>query len=309
MNWKRLNVPALFPALFLAVGFASCDHASGIREPVQKNDASVDAGGPGGNGGDGPVGTGGTAALGTGGLAGTGGSAGMARTGGSGGTVSTGGSSSTGGTVGTGGTAATGGITAQGMAGAAGGAPAADGGLSIDAQGKDGPGTPDATQCIGTPAQPGHRPQALACPAANAGLGATSDGGLFTCAADLDCQNLAGLARWCHLGKCRVDQCLTDSECATGMACGCATDFGGNAIHTNLCLVSGCRVDADCGAGSTCSPSHSTFCGSLTGFYCHAATDTCTTDADCCGDSTRPACRYQPALGHWACDARGFCAG
>lgn len=60
MDWKRLKIPALI----LALGFPSCDHASGIREPTQKHDATVDAGGPFGNGGAGPVGTAGTVVLG-----------------------------------------------------------------------------------------------------------------------------------------------------------------------------------------------------------------------------------------------------
>ena len=106
-----------------------------------------------------------------------------------------------------------------------------------------------------------------------------------------------------------VDQCLTDDQCATDTACACASEFHGNAIHTNQCVPAQCRVDSDCGAAGTCSPSSSGHCGSLTGLFCHTPADTCASNADCCGDSSRPLCGYQAELGHWACQAVIVCNG
>jgi hypothetical protein len=45
----------------------------------------------------------------------------------------------------------------------------------------------------------------------------------------------------------------------------------------------------------------------LAGYYCHGPADDCQSDTDCCGST--PACRYQPALGHWACQAVVVCNG
>src|SRR5207342_512579 len=110
------------------------------------------------------------------------------------------------------------------------------------------PGPVDALACSNrNTSDPGNRPVAVACAAS--GLPGT-------------------------------DQCMTDDDCAAGTACGCATQFRGNAIHTNTCVQAQCRVDSDCGPGGTCSPSESGYCSSLTGYFCHKPTDTCVTDAD-----------------------------
>jgi hypothetical protein len=101
---------------------------------------------------------------------------------------------------------------------------------------------------------------------------------------------------------------LADSDCPDGQACGCASQFGGNAIHTNLCISTGCRSNSDCGENGVCSESISTGrCGGIAGYYCHAPEDECNTNADCC--TSLPLCGYQPALGHWACQAVTVCNG
>ena len=160
----------------------------------------------------------------------------------------------------------------------------------------------------GSPSLPGTRPEAPACSATPSYLPAGTD---VSCTTLADCQ-AAGVAQGyfqaCRAGKCSIDACLTDSDCPTGQACGCANQFGGNAIHTNACVAARCRVDADCGRSvGICSPAKGG-CGSLTGYYCHSGADTCITDADCCDPGT-PSCQYQPTLGHFACQASVGCNG
>jgi hypothetical protein len=106
-----------------------------------------------------------------------------------------------------------------------------------------------------------------------------------------------------------TDQCTTDDQCAGGTACGCASDFFGNALHTNTCVDAQCRVDSDCGVGNVCSPSFSGHCGSLTGYFCHSSADECLASGDCCADPARPTCQYSTQLGHWACQAVIVCNG
>jgi len=184
--------------------------------------------------------------------------------------------------AGTGGDVSSGGATANGGASASGGAvgECAKGPLSV---------------AKGRPTSPGCNPSSVATfypPDASA-----------PCKADADCTG-----HFCVHGTCSVDACLVDGDCPAGSTCGCAADYyGGNGGHVNLCFPSPCRVDSDCGASGVCSPSFSGYCGALTGFYCHSTADTCNTDADCCGSTT--ACRYQPALGHWACQNTQVCSG
>jgi Cys-rich repeat protein len=126
------------------------------------------------------------------------------------------------------------------------------------------------------------------------------DAGPLTCASDADCTS--SFFHWCRAGKCQEDQCLTDSDCATGQACACADEQIGNAQHTNQCTPTQCRVDADCGAGQVCSGTEVDLCSGAGPFFaCHSAADTCRVDADCCPSA--PACRYEGTLGHWACAA------
>jgi hypothetical protein len=129
-------------------------------------------------------------------------------------------------------------------------------------------------QCVGQSAFPPSRPQSVTC-AASAG----------------------------------DDQCLTDGDCPTGMACACSNELSGVGAPANTCLAAQCRVDADCGSHYACSPSGSGHCGSVTGLFCHSLRDTCTTNADCCSESSAGACVYQPALGFFACQAPIPCVG
>src|SRR5262249_2411601 len=127
------------------------------------------------------------------------------------------------------------------------------------------------------------------------------------CSSDADCRDGGPLRAFCHDGTCRVDQCLADSECATGQVCFCAPTRG-TGLHFNYCQDSPCAVDAACGPGGVCSPSYAGGCGVLDAYYCHTAADTCQTDADCCVGNTQR-CSYQPMLGHWACQAAIVCNG
>jgi len=160
------------------------------------------------------------------------------------------------------------------------------------------------SHCDGATSSLVSRPQAIACAATNFIGGA--DGGPIACTVDADCQE-AGIGLYCRKGACSPDACLVDGDCPTGEACGCSNMFRGNIAQANRCVMSSCRVDADCGPGGVCSPSFSARCGGLAGFYCHSAADSCQTDTDCCGST--PQCRYQPTLGHWACQAIVVCNG
>ncbi len=103
-----------------------------------------------------------------------------------------------------------------------------------------------------------------------------------------------------------ADGCLSDSDCTQGDACACASQFGGNAPHANACIATGCRVDADCGPGGFCSPSTGERCGGLSGYFCHTPSDCCTNDSDC---PSGQACRHDPTLGSWRCEAISVCNG
>jgi len=186
--------------------------------------------------------------------------------------------------------------------GASGGAPSAgSGGTSSSGAGGGGAG---GGGCPAPQSTPVGRSKSAACNVTNT----FEDAGTQACSADADCAD-AGLSGWCLNGQCGADQCLTDGDCPSGQACACASEFRGNAFHTNLCIDTGCRVDADCGPNGVCSESMSpTPCGSISGFYCHTPDDECNTDADCC-QSSAPVCSYQPALGHWACHAVSVCNG
>jgi len=129
----------------------------------------------------------------------------------------------------------------------------------------------------------------------------------MACTTPADCGSAGAVFHGCLGRTCSFDECLTDADCPDGQACGCADQFGGNALHYNACVPAQCRIDSDCGQGGLCSPSGNSYCGSLTGYYCHSPADTCTTDADCCEPT--PRCFYTPALGHFACQAQTICGG
>jgi hypothetical protein len=206
-----------------------------------------------------------------------------------GGTGKAGSSSTGGGSASNGGSASSAGAVSTGAGGALGGS------------GSGSAGSPSA--CGGARSAPVGRPTASACPVTSPN---TPNASPHACVTDSDCADAGALPR-CLSGTCGFDQCLVDSDCPSGQACGCSDQQGGNIIHTNSCVPAGCRVDADCGTNGTCSPDASARCGSLSGYQCHAAADTCNSDADCCGST--PRCGYQPELGHWACAAIAVCNG
>jgi hypothetical protein len=181
-----------------------------------------------------------------------------------------------------------------------------------DSSGTAGAGGSGSPGTGGAPAD--HRAQAVACPTTRDV--SPPDGGAVSCATDSDCTSDGGssLYRFCLNHTCSVDQCVTDGDCASTEACGCANQFGGNIIHTNACVPTACHVDADCGAGGYCSPATNDRCGSLSGYHCHKAADTCHVDADCPvtqdGGITFPqACAYVPEVDHWACAPVAICNG
>ena len=174
-------------------------------------------------------------------------------------------------------------------------------GGTVSSSGSGSAGSP--ASCGGSHSLPAGRPKALACAATPPD---TPGASAPACSTDDDCGD-GGEASFCLGSKCGLDQCLVDSDCPSGQACRCSDQQGGNIGHTNSCVPTGCRGDADCGTSGKCSPDTSGFCGSLTGYQCHSAADTCSSDADCCGDTLR--CGYQPELAHWACVAAIRCNG
>jgi hypothetical protein len=132
--------------------------------------------------------------------------------------------------------------------------------------------------------------------------------GNVSCSTDADCEGAGVFAAHCLAGLCGPDACLWDKDCPDGQACGCASQFNGNAIHTNRCIPTGCRSNKDCGEKGVCSASvSSAACGGFDGYYCHTPDDRCNTAVDCC--TSLPICAYQPALGYWACQAGPVCSG
>lgn len=145
-----------------------------------------------------------------------------------------------------------------------------------------------------------------AAPAGNCSFGG---GGGISCAADSDCtsgtngrcnMNIGGAA-FC---RCTYDTCVHDTDCATGETCACH----GATYHAdgNECIAGNCRTDADCGANGFCSPTIGG-CGSLAGYYCHTASDTCVDDTDCTSGGGLQACEYVSASARWECVDRLFC--
>jgi hypothetical protein len=205
--------------------------------------------------------------------------------------------------------------------------PGADAGVSGDAAGPQGDGSgpvttgndsgggPGATptSCDGGPLGPPatHRAADVACPSTSLNAAVFPDGGP-PCTTDSECADAGGGTQLtCLQGKCSADQCLLDSDCPAGSACGCANSYyGGNASHPNSCFTSECRVDSDCGSGGYCSPSFVGYCGGLTGYFCHKAADTCVNDTDClCASSQGGRCYYEPTVSHWQCEAVAVCTG
>ena len=174
--------------------------------------------------------------------------------------------------------------------------------VTIDAGNDSGPGS-----CSGTtgaslkgevPAE--HRVAATPC-SPSTRRPADPDGGLPSYTSDADCVGDGGSPfTTCLHGTCSFDQCLSDSDCGSGV-CGCASDYyGGNAaFHPNVCVQAGCHIDSDCGPGGFCSPSRGR-CGSYEGFYCHGSADTCVDPTKDCGGCAS-ACVYTPTIGAFVC--------
>lgn len=171
--------------------------------------------------------------------------------------------------------------------------------------GTDEPGAAggSSAQCAPARSAPIMRP--ASCPS-NAALESTSAAGAAFCAVDADCQADGAGNEHCLNYRCGPDECLSDNDCPDGQACACATHHGLVGV-VNTCFPAGCRVGSDCGDTGACSVSVAGYCHSVTAIECHTRQDECNSDTDCCGST--PVCGYQPALGHWACQALPVCSG
>ncbi len=171
-------------------------------------------------------------------------------------------------------------------------------------------GTAVGDGAVPVPAE--HRPAATTCPLTQP-LPTSADGGAFTCDSAADCAGDAtpayeGLS--CLNHQCADDECLSDSDCGAGTVCLCSADAGGGDVrHLNACVPAACAVDSDCGPNEYCSPNR-TYCGEVTGYYCHGVHDTCvdpTTDCACLSGEGK-ACIYAPQVGYWVC-GQSVCLG
>ena len=243
---------------------------------------------------------------GTGGRPGTTGAGGAP---GSGGTSGTGGVRGSGGVAGAGGLFGTGGVSGTGGVGTGG----TGGGLVC---------TPPALGEV--PSE--HRPSAVVCSPNTAPAPA---GGFPSCATNADCTVLGYGS--CMNGRCSNDACLSDGDCGPNALCVCngaeivrlppsGADGGtasvaypaggaagapgngsGNVYFVGWCLPASCRVDSDCGAGGYCSPSFSP-CGSLQGYHCHGASDSCLDATKDCASCGRSSCTYSTTAGAFTCN-------
>ncbi|MEO6417903.1 MAG: hypothetical protein ABIP39_00750 [Polyangiaceae bacterium] len=176
--------------------------------------------------------------------------------------------------------------------------------IAADGGGADGstPGVPDK-----------HRPTAPTCATSrgpqipDAGM---ADSGISgSCAVDADCtegkNGRCGPSTGNRAGNyCSYDACFVDGDCAAGEACTCGPSG-------NACVPAGCRIDADCGVGGYCSPTTGGGCGgaSVTGYYCHTASDECANDADCKATHLGESCAWTSTVKKWTCQPLTVCAG
>ncbi len=106
----------------------------------------------------------------------------------------------------------------------------------------------------------------------------------------------------CH---CTYDTCSGDTDCPTGQLCVChGSPYTSG--EGNTCRAGNCRVDSDCGPQGYCSPSPSGGCGSVGGYYCHTAADTCANDSDC-GELGEDTCIWSSTDGRWECQMAELC--
>ncbi len=145
--------------------------------------------------------------------------------------------------------------------------------------------------------------------------GTDSGGPAGQCSSDTQCTTgtngrciySTGGALFC---MCTYDSCKHDTDCtgSAGTVCACHGSPYTNGAG-NTCKPGDCRVDSDCGAGGYCSPSLGTSgCGTLQGYYCHTAADTCIDDSDCNGSGGGPqACTYSTTTKHWQCTLVPLC--
>ena len=225
--------------------------------------------------------------------------------------------------------AGTAGVSAAGSAGSTGAAGAVGdagtlGSAGHPVGGGSGAGGVAGATCLGSAAgaggqvpEPVHTPVGVACPVTvGPGLPA-QDGGVVSCTNDQDCQGdgAATVFRHCLRHQCGPDLCLMDDDCVAGQRCVCASELGGNMIHTNVCAPTGCRADADCASG-LCSPGSHGRCSTLSGsYFCRGAADTCHADADCASCNHQGlltpgfSCQYVLEVGHWQCAAITLCNG
>ena len=201
------------------------------------------------------------------------------------------------------------GLLLPGCAGRTTGSSEPDSGSSGGSSSGGSSGDDSSPACV-TP--PEHRSRAVACPS-------HTDGGA-ACSNSTQCQPDAGQrAPWqyCFQGGCGVDQCLTDSDCASNQVCACAGLLSGPLTRyaANICVPAGCHVDSDCGPCGYCSPSADPICGPSYGaraYGCHKPGNACGRDTDC-GPSTgsvfsTPFCAYDPMTGGWSCST-SYCGG
>jgi hypothetical protein len=108
-----------------------------------------------------------------------------------------------------------------------------------------------------------------------------------------------------HNINCTYDDCEHDCDCAAGSTCACH-DTAYMGPFGNTCVPGNCRVDADCGPGGYCSPATYGGC-SLSGYYCHTASDQCIDDSDCLTSTAGSVCSYLAANQRWECTGMWIC--
>lgn len=117
------------------------------------------------------------------------------------------------------------------------------------------------------------------------------------CQSNSDCQN----SESCLLGtsgECAcVKTCSSNEDCSAGESCSCgsATQAGETVNRQTTCVPSNCSTDSECSSNLSCGVSVDS-CGNVDGFFCHTASDTCTTNSDC---GNGKICRSEGTI--WSC--------